>query len=168
MQVLLTIIVILVLPFAEHLFFSMGLFSLFAVIGIYLFKKIPLRDFLIGITIFSLVLDVTMHLGLGSYMLSLGISILLYSIMESVFPEQNTSSKVFLLFFTFWLQYVLLIAITFFGQSGSFTGLMEELGSSNSFGRAFIISLFELGVYFLLSQAYEFTRGDSRSDIKFK
>ncbi len=116
---LLIITIILIIPL-ENFFSSLGLFSLWVVVALALFNKI---DWKINLPIFlisSLILDVTMHVGLGSHILFLGVTYGAYFIVNLFIPKDNIFLNSLTYLFPFLIFYTLMKYLLPFFSSGIF------------------------------------------------
>lgn len=157
-EVLIGIILFFVVVIVDHFFVSLGFFSLWAFLMIYLYQKIHKSTVWVFLLLIGIVLGVSMGLGLGTYLLSAGISLFLLFILKSMTPEEYLLIKYIQYLLTFFSFYFLRF---FFGEL-SINGFLESLKWNDVIGW-FVLALISTLLCFLLDRIYMQVREGSSS-----
>lgn len=163
MEWIFSLITIALVPFFEHLFRASGFLSIFAVVGYLSFMHMDAKRFLIIFAILSVILDVTFHLHMGTHLGSLSISLILLFLINRILPSDNLITRSLLLigaFTVYWIVFSLLYSI----QSGTGFSIFTWGLVVSGLAKAILsTSLYYLGDFLL-----NYTRGDSKSVLKFR
>jgi hypothetical protein len=160
---ILIVLTFIVLPFIEHLFRGAGFVSLFAVAGVLSFTYIRLQTFLLVFVFLSAILDITFHFNLGTHLASLSMSLLALLLLSRVFPSDDLVPKA-LLITTVLSVYWIVLSLIFSIQSGAGASVL----SLNLLGATLLKSLLGTLIYFVSDLFVNYTRGDTRSILKFR
>ncbi len=152
-EVLIGIILFFVVVIVDHFFVSLGFFSLWAFLMVYLYQKIHKSTVWVFLLLIGIVLGVSMGLGLGTYLLSAGISLFLLFILKSMTPEEYLLIK--------YIQYLLTFFSFYFGEL-SINGFLESLKWNDVIGW-FVLALISTLLCFLLDRIYMQVREGSSS-----
>lgn len=158
-------ITLLTLPFIEHMFVFAGLFSVFGLYAIISSEGLDIKSYTITMVLLSLILDIAMNFGFGTYLFAASISVFTYHVLYKVFPDLNIVVKYFTLFITF-VVFNLMLYITSSLQLGL---SIVELFTLSSISSEVLTALWGLPMYWIFISLSSFTRsGGSKHFLKLK
>lgn len=91
----------------EHFFLSLGFFSVWMFLVIYLYRKMHKTIGWIVLILSGLVIGVSFNLGLGTYLLSAGLSLFFLFLTTKFIPDDHFLTKYIPYFLTFLIFYLL-------------------------------------------------------------
>jgi len=106
-EILASIIGYFLLIILDHFFISLGFFSVWAFLVIYLYQKMHRTIPWIFVLLAGVSLGVTVGIGLGTYLVSAGISILFLFLVKKFTPEEYLLIRYMQYFLSFFIFYIL-------------------------------------------------------------
>lgn len=88
-EILVSIIGFFILLLVEHFFVSLGFFSVWAFLVLYLYRKVRNPIVWTAIILTGIVLGVTIGLGFGTYILSIGFSLFILYLIQKFIPDDH-------------------------------------------------------------------------------
>jgi len=106
-EILASIVGLFALLSIEHLFISLGFFSIWAFLTIYSYQKLHSPFLWISLILVGGALGSTVGIGTGTYLLSVAICLLLLYLIKSFIPDDSFLAKYLPYIFIFFLFYIL-------------------------------------------------------------
>jgi len=104
----------------DHLFISLGFFSIWAFLVIYLYQKLHRPIVWIVLLLVGFCLGTTVGIGMGTYLLAVGIAVMFLFLAKSVFPDDYFFSRYIPYFVSFFSFYILRMMLGEFSNNDIF------------------------------------------------
>lgn len=119
-EILASIIGFFVLISLDHLFISLGFFSIWAFLVIYLYQKLRRSVIWATLLLVGLSLGITVGIGVGTYLLAVGVAVMILFLAKKFFPDDYFFSRYIPYFISFFLFYILRMVLGEFSNNDVF------------------------------------------------
>ncbi len=148
-EILASIIGFFLLISLDHLFISLGFFSIWAFLIIYLYQKLHRSVIWATLLLVGISLGITVGIGGGTYILSGGVAIMFLFLAKKFFPDNYFFSRYIPYIFSYFIFYTLRMILGEFSNSNIF----PQIGWSEILG-FLLVSLISTLLVILIDRLY--------------